>query len=395
MILRSQAVSQRMRIILGVSIALIALAGQINAQTNEGTATPQDTTAPQQTSALPTLTTNSDATSNTATSQPTNTGGSSSTDALPQLTSSAELPHLTTKTGLPAITQDTANLPKYQITIPSNANNPFLQSSSYPDGTVFIIVGSCLAGLALIAIAWRSLYVWCLHRQTKQYGRDLKYTEIGEQRPYSTMNPGGMGMAASNPFASTISLDYLRPGDRASRVSTARPSSARRPSTSGLSRPMSSGNPLTQSMQFYSPSAHPGGTTAAAIATQPGQRDSSYLPAGYYLRDATTSASPRQIYSSPSSSFLADSSAPPMPRLTRTSSGNTIATMLSTRPQTAGATSGYGIGARPSSSRDATPNQGFTQPPLPRPISNLEEATFAGDRRSKPTQFLDDLLGGR
>jgi hypothetical protein len=383
-----------MRIILGVSIAWIALAGQINAQTNEGTATPEDTTTPQQTAALPTVTTNADATSNTGTSQPTNTAASS-TDALPQLTSSAELPHLTSSTGLPAITQNTANLPTYHITIPSNANNPFLQSSSYPDGTVFIIVGSCLAGLALVAIAWRSLYVWCLHRQTKQYGRDLKYTEIGEQRPYSTMNPGAMGTAASNPFASTISLDYLRPGDRASRVSTVRPSSARRPSTSGLSRPMSSGNPLTQSMQFYSPSAYPGGTAAAAIGTQPGQRDSSYLPAGYYLRDATISASPRQIYSTPSSSFLADSSAPPMPRLTRTSSGNTIATMLSARPQTAGGTSVYGIAARPSSSRDATPNQAFTQPPLPRPVSNREEATFAGDRRSKPTQFLDDLLGGR
>jgi hypothetical protein len=383
-----------MRVILGLSFALMAFVAQTNAQTDDtgtvGTASPQQTD-----SALPAVTTDSGGASktdsNTPTATPTATE-SSSADTLPQLTSSsAGLPSLTTSQ-LPATTQDNSNVPTYQITIPSNADNPFLQTSSYPDGTVFIIVGSCLAGMALIVIAWRALYVWCLHRQTKQSRRDLKYTEISDQRPYSTINGGGMGMVNSNPFASQISLDYLRPGDRTSRVSTLRPSTGNRPSTSG--RPVSSGNVLnTQSMQFYSPSAHPGATTAAAIATQPIQHDTGYLPAGYYLRDSTASASPRQQYSTPSPTFLADSSAPPIPRLSRTSSGNTIATMLSTRPQTAGGSLGYGgVNARPSSSREATPNQAYTQP---RRTTSRDELTFAGDRRSKPSQVLDELLGGR
>jgi hypothetical protein len=354
-----------MQIWTGVSVALLAFVAQSNAQTNAATATPADTaTSPLQTSlALPTV--------DTGSSQTTNTG--SSTDGLPQ-THSTELPSITTTTttkGLPGITQNTANIPTYHITIPSNANNPFLESSNYMDGTVFIIVGSCLAGMALVVLAWRALYMWFLYRQTRQTFRpDLKYAEIGE-RP-STIYGGNAG---SNPLASTISLDLLSPGDRTSRMSVA----SRGPSSS--MRPLSSIIP--QTAQFYSPSAHPGGTAAAAVGSSPEARNSTYLPAGFYLRDSNTSPSPRQPNTPTASTFLSEPSTP-MKRLSRTSSGNTIANMLSTQP------TGRATGApQPSSGGTVNP----TTASQSRTVQSRTEGTFPGDRRSKPSQFLDELLG--
>ena len=329
---------------------------------------------------------------------------SSAANNLPQLTSSAPLPSLAT--GLPALTQNTANIPTYQVVIPQNAGNPFLQTSSFPEGTVFIIVGSCLAGVALMLIASRAIYIWCLHRETKKRRKNVKYSEM-EQRPYTATN----GNPSTTPFSggNNISLDYLRPGDRSSRVSTfssrpstARPSTARpstaRPQTSSNLRPVSTGaNPLSSSsVQFYSPSAHPGGTTAAVLGTQ-SSRDSAYLPAGYYLREPAsnsnnTTATASQMYNTPTtnSTFLySDPTATPITRLSRTPTANSTSTTGNGRPATANSSgggrpiSGYSIG-----------QQGYSQSRRA-PSSHGESETYAGDRRNKPTQFLDDLLGGR
>jgi hypothetical protein len=249
-----------------------------------------------------------------------------------------------------------------------------------------------------------------------------------EQRPYNS----GMGSSSSTaPFAATgagsqISLDYLRPGDRASRVSTfssrpgsarpstGRPSTAVRPST-GM-RPASSGNPLTSSsVQFYSPSAHPGGTQAAVLGTT-ASRDSGYLPAGFYLRDpsssnprdstvSTSTLTPRQMYNTPNTaSFLyADPSAPPIPRLSRTPTTQTTNTPGGNgggggRPNTAGGGwSVYsGVLPRPTSEYregQVSASQSYGAPqPRRGPSSNHGEVV---DRRSKPSQVLDELLGGR
>ena len=218
------------------------------------------------------------------------------------------------------------------------AGNPFLQTSNFPEGTVFIVVGSCLAGLALMLIASRAIYIWCLHRQTKQRGKDVKYSEM-EQRPFTATsgNPVTAPFTATPTSGNNISLDYLRPGDRSSRISTfsSRPSTGR-PQTSSL-RPVSNSNPLsTSSVQFYSPSAHPGGTTAAALGSQSSRDSAAYLPAGYYLRDSssannnTSTASPRQMYNTPvpTTSFLySDPSATPIPRLSRSPTANSASTM--------------------------------------------------------------------
>ena len=263
-------------------------------------------------------------------------------------------------------------------------------------------------------IASRAIYIWCLHRQAKQRGKDVKYSEM-EQRPYTANTNASTAPFAGGGGGNNISLDYLRPGDRRSQVSTfsSRPSTGR-PQTNSL-RPVSNVNPLgTSTVQFYSPSAHPGGTVAAALGTQ-SSRDSTYLPPGYYLRDTsapnnsvTSTASPRQMYNAPaaSTSFLyADPSTPPIPRLSRSPTSNSISTLV-TRPATgsvaggqygAGYPGGVGGGGGPGGSNPRpvsgyTTGQGYSQPR--RTASSNGEAN-AGDRRSKPSQALDDLLGGR
>lgn len=328
----------------------------------------------------------------------------SSDAALPGLSSSAGgLPELTTAGSFPKITQGSQGIPTYQVIIPNMVNNPYLETSSFPENTVFIIVGIALVGLALFLVGWRALYIYCLHRQTKQRGSDLQYLDMTESRPYTAVT-SSLPPPSSYGGGGTISMEHLRPNDRNSRVSTfSRPSSAR-PSTSAM-RPMSSGNPLSSGgVQFYSPSAHAGGTTAAASGTQ-SSRESAHLPPGYYLRDmtapnsSTATASPRQAYNTPSSFLMSDPSAPPMPlpRLSR----STTATSNSTngggavpRPSTSGGNSSMFMGAQQPRPMSSGYRDGQTYNSQRRAPSSHGDP-YGGDRRSKPSQVLDELLGGR
>ena len=334
-----------------------------------------------------------------------NSADVSSAAALPGLSSSAPgLPDLTTAGSFPKITQGFQGIPTYQVIIPNMVNNPYLETSSFPENTVFIIVGIALVGLALFLVGWRALYIYCLHRQTKQRRSELQYSDMTESRPYTAVT-SSLPPPSSYGGGGTISMEHLRPNDRNSRVSTfSRPSSAR-PSTSAM-RPMSSGNPLSSGgVQFYSPSAHPGGTTAAALGSQ-SSRESAHLPPGYYLRDMTASnpsnatASPRQAYTSPSSFLMSDPSAPPMPlprlsRPTTATSNSTNGGGAVPRPSTSGSNPSMYTGAqqpRPMSSgyRDAQ-----TYNPQARRAPSSHGDPYGGDRRSKPSQVLDELLGGR
>jgi len=327
-----------------------------------------------------------------------NLSSSTSPANLPQLTSSAPLPNLST--ALPKITQNTANIPTYQVVIPQLDGNPFLQTSSLPEGTVFIVVGSCLAGLAVVLMLSRTIYIWYLHRQSRQRGKDIKYSEM-EQRPYA----GGATAASSNPFAGisgggSISLEYLRAGDQSSRLSTysSRPSTAR-PQTNGTLRPTSSANLLSSSnIQFYSPSAYPGSTAAMALGTQPGSRDSGYLPAGYYLREPSTAnnqdSSPKQMYIAPTQSapsyLYSEPSATPIPHLSRSPISNTVAPPGGNgRPSTGG-------GSPPSRGGNGGGYSGQTSNTQARgPTSSRGRDAMGENRGSRPSQVLDELLGGR
>jgi len=355
-------------------------------------------------------TTTAAAAATTSAAQTSTTAKTTSASAATTATSSAALPGLVTTTNknqlpslstaqLPGITQ--TNVPTYQVVIPNVADNPFLEKSNYPDGTVFIIVGSCLAGLALLVIGWRTAYVWCLHRQTKERRKQQKYTEMGEQRPYAAVNGTSSNGAVNNnnPFARDISMEYLRPGDRKSQVSLfSRPSTGR--TATNQPRPVSSVDPVIPSnVQFYSPSAHPGGSTAAALGTQAADRSSAYLPAGYYLRDASPAAngsatptSPRQTSSTPASStlLLPDQVTAQLARANRSS-----VSVVSGNAGRAASVSASVYGGPPTRplSTNYPPSPG-NHPPPRRTGTSYTEAP-AGDRRSKPSQLLDDLLGGR
>jgi hypothetical protein len=394
----------RMNIRWAYGLALLAIARGANGQTTTvqttaaattpsatDTATPAQTTSNATPSTTQPLTTPS--TSNTSPTQ-TQTQTSTSLSQLPNLSSSTTntLPHLT----LPSITQDTGNVPTYQVVIPNLAGNPFLATSSYPDGTVFIIVGSCLAGVALILIGWRVVYSYLLHRQTQETRKKTQYPEMHE--PYTAVNGSPKNFSVA-PFARDISMDFLRPspGDRKSVVST-RPSTGR-PATAAPRPPSTAGNPLAGNL-FYSPSAHPGATTAAAIGTQSSDRNSAYLPAGYYLREsgpatgnAVTSARTGYNSSNSSSMFIGESSAP-IPRLTRSTTGTSASTLGNGNNGRNQASVQGSVSGRPMTMYQSTSgvSQGYVQ--TRRPVS-IAHDPMAGDRKSKPSQVLDELLGGR
>jgi len=151
-------------------------------------------------------------------------------------------------------------------------------------------------------------------------------------------------------------------------------------------------------VQFFSPSAHPGGTAAVALGTQ--ARESAYLPAGYYLRDASTNnsstsigqQSPKQPWAAPttpasSQSFLL-ADLPPVPNIpgSRKSVASSVAASTNggERIYDARPVSGNGNGQYPSHRRGPSGSTG-----------DIYYGGTADRRASRPSQALDELLGGR
>jgi hypothetical protein len=397
-----QSSSRWMTIITAAFLVLLAFTQHVNAQQTTATdasasspaGTTSDASAPAQTTAggttapPPATSSSAQETGSSISANPT-TSQQQPTGKLPGLTSNLALPSLATAS-LPGV--GNVAVPSYQVIIPNMAGNPFLAMSPYPDGLVFIVVGTTLAGVALVLLGWRLAYTWYLHHKTAEHRKAAFSNPEMNERPFTAKGPSPTGPSPTVPFARDISLqELLRPGDRRSQVSSysTRPSTGR-PSTSAI-RPGLTVNSLlpSSSIQFYSPSAHPGATTAAALGTQPADRNSNYLPAGYYLRDSPVpsptnlTSSPRQTYGTPTSpSFLLSDLGAPIPRLSR--SPTAASSVISNpRPMTTYAPSSS---ARPLSTY--TTQQGGTIPPR-RPLTE-----YAPDRRTKPSQALDDLLGG-
>lgn len=44
--------------------------------------------------------------------------------------------------------------------IPDQSNNPFIATTIYPEGTLFIVFGSILGGLAVVVLVWRVVSIW-------------------------------------------------------------------------------------------------------------------------------------------------------------------------------------------------------------------------------------------
>lgn len=177
--------------------------------------------------------------------------GSSSTNSASTSTSSAasaSSADAAALTGLPKLAQDNYPAP----TVPPTADAPFMQKSSLPDGTVFICVGAALGFFGVLVLAWRGLVAWSLHRSVKRaaIAQSSKYSRVGDPK---ANNGKSTGPYFSPVPGSTLSLDHLAASGK------------------GGGKTSSSAH----GSLFFSPTA---GTGMQA----PGNRGSSYLPAGYY-----------------------------------------------------------------------------------------------------------------
>jgi hypothetical protein len=239
---------------------------------------------------LPTLTVSTDNALPTASGPETDSGSAaaptqsaaestsdSQADTASQETASGTLPAITSlagssaeTTGTPpslSTTDDSAGLPKltdlptlsdgYNYpapSVPPTAKAPYMQHSNLPEGTVFIAVGAALGFFALVIIAWRVLVAWSINRSVRR-SATKGYNAVGDSS-YDKSDRGKAGLYGSvAPVGSTMSLEKLV--------------SSNRTGTSGSKGARENTN------LFFSP-------TAGAGMHTPGNRNSGYLPSGYY-----------------------------------------------------------------------------------------------------------------
>ncbi|KAI9674478.1 MAG: hypothetical protein M1817_001816 [Caeruleum heppii] len=157
---------------------------------------------------------------------------------------------LTLPTNLPTIAGQYSYPPP---SVPPTANAPFMQHSSLPEGTVFIVVGASLGFLGATVLAWRGLVAWSLHRSVK---RAAMAQNLSEKKPM--LRPPGGGFYSNRGARSSLSLDHLAPSNRKSSAGGGRGVTPR-------------------SSLFFSPTAR-----GSMGMESPGHRGSGYLPAGYY-----------------------------------------------------------------------------------------------------------------
>jgi hypothetical protein len=173
---------------------------------------------------------------------------SSSTDSfsLPKLT---DLPTLTGGYNYPA------------PSVPPTSKAPYMQHSKLPEGTVFIGVGAALGFFALVIIAWRGLVAWSINRSVRR-SATKGYSAVGDSS-YDKKDRRKSGLYSNvAPVGSTMSLEKLVANNRTGTAGSKAPS--------------------TNSNLFFSPTAGAGMHTA-------GNRNSGYLPSGYY---ASSTAAP-------------------------------------------------------------------------------------------------------
>ncbi|KAK6585776.1 hypothetical protein PZA11_000833 [Diplocarpon coronariae] len=166
-------------------------------------------------------------------------------------------------TGLPTLSNA---IQPVTATIPPTANAPFMKESSLPEGTVFIVVGAILGFMALSVLLWRGLVAWSLHRSVQRASqhRNVVDTKAMFRSP-----------APAAPF--------YKYSDRDSTVSVSGNAAkgGRRPA-----RPTTANGGADRASLFFSPTA---GAAGGGLA-QPGNRGSSYLPAGYYASGTAAAA---------------------------------------------------------------------------------------------------------
>jgi hypothetical protein len=234
-----------------LSSALAAQSSAAAAQTGSTTDTGSTTTNTAQTSESKSLQsssviiTGSGSTVASTGSVPVITGGNTATTggALP--------------TGLPTLSGAFSIVAP---SVPPTANAPYMQTSSLPEGSVFIAVGAILGFFGFSVLMWRGLVAWSLHRSVK---RAAQHQNMAADTKALFRTPPAPFYKYSD-RDSTISLSGL--GHKGGKKGN-------RPSTAGAA---------SSTSLFFSPTAG----AAGAGHANPANRGSNYLPAGYYASGA-------------------------------------------------------------------------------------------------------------
>lgn len=234
--------------------------------------------------------TTEDATSETSSAESTNTSNApSSTDATTTAESTAESTATSsfattggTSTGNGAI--HISNLPTIAgagiptMIVPNTADAPFMQKSSLPEGTVFIVVGAVLAFLGACVLFWRGLVAWSINRSVKKAaiasirGSEKASTAWGGSSTGYNPVKGGMYKDAG----SNMSLDALNSAGKQIKSPLKGHDTGRASPPAGL---------------FFSPTAQARESTGPRpLSDVMSNRSSTYLPAGYYASPSAQAA---------------------------------------------------------------------------------------------------------
>lgn len=224
-------------------------AKQTTATTNQDSTSQQATETGNETTATPTSASDSVITGESTGTNDVKVTQTSASDTSTESDSAAA-------TDLPAI-PGAYTIPVAQV--PPTLNAPYMQVSNLPSGTVFIAVGAILGFLALAVILWRGLTVWALKRSVK---RAAKANNVQDTKALLNFRP---------PAAPV----YNRYSDRDSTLSLANLRKSPKPT-----RPTTSSGAAPGQSLFFSP-------TAGGSMLNPGNRNSGYLPSGYYAAGAS------------------------------------------------------------------------------------------------------------
>ncbi|KAI4599928.1 hypothetical protein KJ359_001664 [Pestalotiopsis sp. 9143b] len=236
--------------------AVSAVAQTTTDATTDAATTTAATTTAATTEAAATTTT---AAATTATSDDTTSAG---TTTVPNLTTTTAA---TTGTGtdqtVPTLTDSGTTTGTYTYAapaVPDTKNAPFMQTSSLPEGTVFIAVGAILGAFGIAILIWRAVVACLLHRSVK--------------RAALAQHMANDKMAIPGPTTAPFYQQYKDHESKGSLGATAAVAQGR-----GVRRtnraPVPSSTP-SQTNLFFSPTAGNAGNG--------GNRSSTFLPSGFY-----------------------------------------------------------------------------------------------------------------
>lgn len=257
----------------------------------------------------------------------------------------------------PTMTQ--VGVPTSPPSIPESEDNPYVNTSKYPEGTVFICVGSILGGLTVLVMVWRFIVAWHLKKQIKKANSVeplmAAYHNKGPNGPRATKRKFDHRslFPTENPFGNhaELSMETLSPQGKSMSKSQAASMAAHKsslffsPTAEVMNAQKNAGMSETGMPAAYNP-----GSSATSFMgfNNAGSRSTAYLPSGYY----GPQNGPSNSLTSQSRTSMRGSLAPP-------------------------SVMGGAGGTRASSLR---------------PMSHMDGSGLGGQRA--PSAFLDDMLKG-